>query len=180
MYEKKPWVKFYGIVPESLSYERVTLYEAIERTARQYPDYTAYDFLGLQATYRELLSDIDTCAAALSQRGLSKGDRVTICLPNCPQAVIMFYALNKIGAVASMIHPLSAPEEIEFYLNASNSVWAFTLDAFYGNFKVAFVSGKKDGKGWRDWGKTAAQCRRKGLEEQVSREEGIEKPLVLF
>ncbi len=135
MYETKPWLKFYGIVPESLVYERASLYESLEKTALRYPDLTAYDFLGYRASYAELLADIHTCAGALLQRGLSKGDRVTICLPNCPQAVIMFYALNRIGAVASMIHPLSAPEEIEFYLNVSESVWALTLDAFYKNFK---------------------------------------------
>ena len=48
--------------------------------------------------------------------GIQKGDRVTICMPNCPQAVDSFYALNRIGAVSNMIHPLSAAGEIKFYL----------------------------------------------------------------
>ena len=56
-------------------------------------------------------------------------------MPNCPQAIYMFYAINMIGAVANMIHPLSAENEIEFYLNESESVTAITLDQFYGKFE---------------------------------------------
>ncbi len=66
--------------------------------------------------------------------GPEEGDRVTISMPTSPQGVICFYAVNKLGAVASMIHPLSPPKEIEFYLNISKSVMALTIDAFYGSF----------------------------------------------
>ena len=59
---------------------------------------------------------------------------MTICLPNVPMAVIMFYAVNEIGAIANMIHPLSAEGEIEFYLNDSESVAAITVDMFYQKF----------------------------------------------
>ena len=63
--------------------------------------------------------------------GIGPGDRVTICMPNTPQAVDCFYALNRIGAVPNMIHPLSAPQEIAFYLNTSKSKAILTLDQFY-------------------------------------------------
>lgn len=79
-------------------------------------------------------------ARALKAVGLKENDRVTICMPNTPQALVMFYALNVIGALPNMIHPLSAQGEIEFYLNFSHSVAAITLDAFYGKF--AAVRGK--------------------------------------
>jgi long-chain acyl-CoA synthetase len=134
MYEKKPWLKFYGDVPHSLDYPEKTMYQMVRKAAERYPHYTAYDFMGTRSSYEKFLSDIDLTADALLSQGLKQGDTVTICLPNCPQALILFYALNKIGAVASMIHPLSAPAEIEFYLKESNSVWAVTLDAFYKNF----------------------------------------------
>ncbi|MGX8706122.1 MAG: AMP-binding protein, partial [bacterium] len=62
------------------------------------------------------------------------GERITICMPNTPQTVVMFYAVNMIGAIANMVHPLSAEGEIEFYLNDSESVAALTLDQFYGKF----------------------------------------------
>ena len=63
--------------------------------------------------------------------GIEKGDRVTICMPNTPQALDCFYALNRIGAIPNMIHPLSAAKEIAFYLNFSKSKAILTLDQFY-------------------------------------------------
>ncbi len=134
MYEQKPWLKYYEDVPPTLSYPEKTMYEMVRDAADRFPELVAYDFMGTRSTYARLIGDIDRAAAAFAARGLKKGDCVTVCLPNCPQAVIAFYALNKIGVVAAMIHPLSAPTEIEFYLKESGSVWAITLDAFYKNF----------------------------------------------
>ncbi|MBP5231373.1 MAG: AMP-binding protein, partial [Clostridia bacterium] len=85
-------------------------------------------------TYRRLKDEIGRCADALRAVGVKENDRVTIALPNCPQAIYLFYAVNRVGAVANMIHPLSAEKEIEFYLNASKSRVAVTLDSFYGKF----------------------------------------------
>ena len=66
---------------------------------------------------------------------MREGDKVTIALPNCPQAIQVFYAVNLVGGICNMIHPLSAEKEIEFYLNESHSVTAITLDQFYGKFE---------------------------------------------
>jgi len=79
--------------------------------------------------------EIKQCANALAALGLKGGDRITISMPTSPQGIICFYAANKLGAVASMIHPLSTVKEIEFYLNKSKSRFVLTLDAFYGRFK---------------------------------------------
>ena len=68
--------------------------------------------------------------------GHKKGDRVTICMPNCPQTVIMFYAVNLVGGIANMVHPLSSEKEIEFYLKESGSICALTLDQFYHKFEA--------------------------------------------
>jgi long-chain acyl-CoA synthetase len=137
MYEKKPWLKFYGDVPESIDYPRVTMYEALMQTVARCPDDIAYDFFGTTSTYREFGEEIDRCADALASLGMTKGDRITISMPTCPQGIICFYAANKLGVVASMIHPLSPAKEIEFYLNTAKSRFALTLDAFYGKFKEA-------------------------------------------
>jgi long-chain acyl-CoA synthetase len=112
----------------------VTMYEAVMMTVSRYPDAIAYDFLGYQSTYREFGKEIDHCANALANLGLKKGDRITISMPTTPQGIICFYAANKLGAVASLIHPLSTSEEISFYLNNSKSSFALTLDAFYNKF----------------------------------------------
>ena len=135
MYEAKPWLKFYGPVPESIDYPRLTMYEALMKTVARCPDEIAWDFFGTTCTYREFGAAIGQCADALAAMGLKARDRITISMPTCPQGIICFYAANKLGAVASMIHPLSTAKEIEFYLNNSKSRFALTLDAFYGKFK---------------------------------------------
>ena len=63
--------------------------------------------------------------------GVEKGDTVTICMPNTPEAVYMFYAVNEIGAIANMVHPLSSEKEIEEYLNMSESKVMLCIDVAY-------------------------------------------------
>ncbi|MCK4379876.1 MAG: AMP-binding protein, partial [Candidatus Lokiarchaeota archaeon] len=136
MYEKKPWLKFYDThVPEYIDYPRTTMYNAVLITSEKYPDSIAYDFMGHESTYKQLIEQIDQCAKALFNLGLRKGDRMTIAMPTTPQGIICFYAINKIGAIASMIHPLSPPKQIEFFLNLSNSTFALTFEKIYPNFK---------------------------------------------
>ena len=131
---KTPWKNYMGDVPMHLDYFEGAMFEAVECIAQKYPNYVAFDFMGKSTTYKELVREIEICAKALKTLGIRKGDRVTIAMPNCPQGIYMFYAVNLVGGVASMIHPLSAEKEIEFYLNESNSVAAITLDQFYGKF----------------------------------------------
>jgi len=144
MYEQKPWLKYYGDVPASLAYPRVTMYEALLQTADRYPAAIAYDFMGYTSTYKRFIADIGQCANALAAAGLKKGDRITISMPTTPQGIICFYAANKIGAVASMIHPLSTAKEIAFYLNVSKSRFALTIDAFYGKFREVMAETSLD------------------------------------
>ena len=132
---KTPWKAHLGEVPFHLDYFDGTMFEAVEKTAAQYPGNIAFDFMGKSTTYRQMLAEIERCAKALKTIGIRENDRVTIAMPNCPQAIYLFYAVNLVGAVANMIHPLSAEKEIEFYLNESGSVLAITLDQFYDKFE---------------------------------------------
>lgn len=132
---KTPWLDYIGDVPPHLDYFQGTMFEAVEKIAEKYPEYVAFDFMGRATTYRRLVLEVRACAKSLRTIGVRKDDKVTIAMPNCPQAIFMFYAVNLIGAVANMIHPLSAEKEIEFYLNESNSVAAITLDQFYNKFE---------------------------------------------
>ncbi len=131
-----PWEKFYGTVPAQLSYPDKTMYEMVAETAKKYPSYTAFDFMGKATDYETMLCDVHTVAKAFRALGIKEGDKVTLCLPNTPQAVVCFYALNLIGAISNMIHPLSSEGEIAFYLRDSGSVAAVTLDQFYGKFET--------------------------------------------
>ncbi len=136
MQTHRPWLDHYAKRPHSIDYPRVTMYESVMSSVHRIPDKIAWDFMGTQCTYSQFSSLIDKCADALAGLGLKKGDAVTISMPTSPQGIICFYAVNKIGAVASMIHPLSTESEIEFYLNLSNSTMALTLDAFYSKFNA--------------------------------------------
>ena len=132
---KTPWKDHLGELPMHMEYPDCTMFEAVKAIADKYPDNIAFDFMGRSTSYRSLIENIETCAKALKTIGVRENDKVTIALPNCPQAIYMFYAVNLIGAVANMIHPLSAEKEIEFYLNESGSVTAITLDQFYNKFE---------------------------------------------
>lgn len=132
---KAPWIKNLGGVPAHLEYFQGSMYDKVAQIAVNYPDYIAYDFMGSKVKYRDFIKKVDECARALAAIGVREGDRVTICMPNAPQAVIMFYAINKVGAIANMVHPLSSEKEIEFYLKESASVVCITLDQFYGKFE---------------------------------------------
>lgn len=138
-----PWLNFYGDMPRSIDYPRTTLYEQIALTARQYPNDTAYEFFGQRTSYAQLLARIERAALALRSLGIGRGDRVTICMPNTPQAVDCFYALSRLGAVSNMIHPLSAPQEITFYLDVSHSKAILTLDRFFGKVSAAASEAKE-------------------------------------
>ena len=133
---KTPWLPHMGNVPAHLEYPEGSMYDAVEAIANEYPNYVAFDFMGKSTTYRQLIQEIQRCARALKTIGVRENDCVTIAMPNCPQATYMFYAVNLVGGICNMIHPLSAEKEIEFYLNESKSVTVITLDQFYNKFEA--------------------------------------------
>jgi long-chain acyl-CoA synthetase len=135
-----PWLSRYKGVPHSIDYPDGSMADVLRQTAQRYPDYIAYDFMGTTSTFCQFWTDIELCAKALAASGVQEDDRVTVCLPNMPQTVIIFYAINLLGAVANMIHPLSSEGEIAFFLNDAQSKTAITLDALYSRF--AAIRGK--------------------------------------
>ncbi len=126
-----PWVKYYGTTPATIDYPHATMYELVRDAADKYPGNTAYIFQGKSTTYADFHKRIEATARGLYRMGIRKGDRVTICMANTPQALDCFYGLNRIGAIPNMIHPLSAAKEIAFYLNVSHSKAILTLAQFY-------------------------------------------------
>ncbi len=133
---KTPWKNHMGDVPMHLDYFEGSMFEAVKAIADKYPKFVAFDFMGKSTSYKTLVEEIENCAKALKTIGIRQGDKVTIAMPNCPQAIYLFYAVNLVGGIANMIHPLSAEKEIEFYLNESESVTAITLDQFYHKFEA--------------------------------------------
>lgn len=133
---KTPWAANMGEVPMHLDYFKGSMFESVKLMADKYPNNIALSFMGSSTTYKKLVQSIELCARSLKTIGVRAGDKITIALPNCPQAIYMFYAVNLVGGVCNMIHPLSAEKEIEFYLNESESYSVITLDQFYHKFEA--------------------------------------------
>lgn len=133
---RTPWYKSVGQIPTHLNYFEGSMFEAVEAIAKKYPDNIAINFMGRSTTYKRLVAEIERCARSLKTLGVRAGDRVTIAMPNCPQAIFLFYAVNLVGGIANMIHPLSSEKEIEFYLNESASITVVTLDQFYAKIEA--------------------------------------------
>lgn len=126
--------KKYGYMeklPKDISYFDGSLYDAIYDASFKWPYNVAIEYYNTQITYKELIKNINKVAKSLKALGVNKGDIVTICMPNTPEEVYMFYAINEVGAVANMIHPLSSEKEIEYYLNKTNSKVMLCIDATY-------------------------------------------------
>ncbi|MBQ9083163.1 MAG: AMP-binding protein, partial [Clostridia bacterium] len=119
----------------TLPYFNGTLWENVAQMVSRYPHVTACEFMGTRISYARFARLVKQCAAALQRSGIRAGDRVTICLPNCPQAAIFFYALNLAGGVAAMVHPLYSPQEIAEGLRTANRRFDVTLDLFYEKFE---------------------------------------------
>ncbi len=128
---KTPWRDRLGEIPFSLTYENNTVFEAMEKIARKTPRAIAFDFAGKSTTYGAFLRAAERCAAALDAIGVKQCDRVTVAMPNCPQALELLYGLSRIGAVANIVHPLSSEKEMEFFLCDAGSETILVLDAFY-------------------------------------------------
>lgn len=128
------------IQKDHLEYPELTMFQMVERIAKQYPEEPAHEFYGHKTIYTDFVQRIETAARAFLAAGIKSGDVVTICMPNVPQTLDCFYALNRIGAVANMVHPLSARSEITFYLNISKSKMILTLDMFYEKVQEAILN----------------------------------------
>lgn len=108
------------------------MFEMLKAPASLHPLDIAYDFFDTRCTYKDFLKGICILADAFTKIEIKKGDHVIICLPNCPQALYAVYALNKIGAIAVMVHPLSSSTEIEFCINDTKAKAMLVLNNLYG------------------------------------------------
>lgn len=127
--DTRRWINEYDGARANLVYPSGSMIDALMRVSRKYPEYFAYEYFGKKVTYRVFMKQIEDVAKSLRNYGVSKGDKVTILMPSTPEAICTVYAVNLIGAVASMVHPLSSEKEIENYVNQAGSKFMVTLDA---------------------------------------------------
>jgi long-chain acyl-CoA synthetase len=126
--EDRVWHNSYAPgVKKSLAYEKVTLSQALARSARNFPNQTALNYMGKRITFKELDGLVSAFARVLQDMGIRSGDKVALCLPNIPQVIIATYAVYRIGAVAVQNNPLYTERELQYQLNDSDSRIVITL-----------------------------------------------------
>lgn len=140
--DEKPWVAHYdpGVMP-NLEYPDLTLYEAMKRTGEQFPDAAAIAFKGLHISYGQMKEIVDLLACVLEDEGIGKKDVMTICLPNIPHAMFFFYAVNRLGSIANLVHPKMPKEELRSVLISTGSRYLVILDAFFPKHQTVLEEG---------------------------------------
>lgn len=132
--KKTIWYNYLNPEKWKTEYPEYSFYEHLRRGAECYPNLVAIEFQGKKYTYKQLINNIEKVAKALIASGVKKGDFVSVITPNTPQALFMVYALNRIGAIANMIHPLLSAKEIQDFVENTDSVAILTLDMIYPKF----------------------------------------------
>lgn len=130
-----PWLEYYSREEKSIKFTDKSFYNFLVESVGEDKDFIALNYFGNRFSYNEFFYNINICAKALREYGVREKDIVTICSPNMPEALYAFYACNKIGAVADMVHPLSSPEQLENYLNNSKSRILIMVDFNYDKMK---------------------------------------------
>jgi len=151
---EKVWLEHYEPeVPHSIDYPSQSLYQLFQKAAQTYEQQPAVHFMGRELSYGELATQVENMASALTELGVTKGDRVAIHLPNSTQFPIAFFAAHAIGAVVVPCNPLYVAREMEYQLKDSGAETIITLTRFYKmikdiqpntNLKNVIVSNIKD------------------------------------
>ena len=126
--EEKLWHKSYAPgVQKTLDYEKITISEALSRSAKNFPNHTALNYMGKRITYKELNDLVNQFANVLQSFGIEPGDKVGVCLPNIPQVIIADLAIFRVGAVVVQNNPLYTERELAYQLDDSDARMVITL-----------------------------------------------------
>ncbi len=131
--EKSPWLEFYKEegIPPHMDYPDCSMVDMVMQAAEKWPDNVAYTYYGHKITYKNFIKKIEKTARALKNYGVKEGDRITICMPNTPEGITMVYAVNMVGAICNMVHPLSSEKELEYYIKVAESKYVLVIDAVF-------------------------------------------------
>ena len=132
-----PWLDYYSREERKIKFTNKSIYHFMKDEVGEDKDFIALNYFENRISYNELFDNINICARALRSFGVKEKDVVTICLPNMPEAIYIIYACNKIGAIADIIHPLSSPEQVKYYLQENKSRFFFLVDFNYNKMKDA-------------------------------------------
>lgn len=137
MTNSRPWVHHYDKgVPHTLEpYPEHTLVDVVRRTASEHPDHPALFFKGNTLSFRELEAESNALAAALTELGVSPGNRVALLMPNSPQMLVSELAAWKSGAIVVPLNPLYTEKELVYAFNECGAETVIVLSSFYGKIK---------------------------------------------
>ena len=131
----KPWLKYYTDEQKNTPIPKMSVYDYLLECNRQYKGRVALNYFNRKITYEELFNNIDKVAVALTQKGVKKGNIITVSLPNIPEAVYLFYAVSKLGAIVNMVDPRTSSEGIKNYTKEVESKIIFIIDSYYNKVK---------------------------------------------
>jgi long-chain acyl-CoA synthetase len=120
--------KYPSFLNWDMTFEKRPLWDVVDNTVAKFPENPALDFLGQTTTYRELGDQIDRAAKGFQKIGVTKGTKVGLFLPNCPQFVISYYGILKAGGTVVNFSPLYSEPELEYQIEDSHADVMVTLD----------------------------------------------------
>lgn len=131
--EMRPWLEYFDEenIPANIDYPEGSMVDLVMESAKKWPNYIAYSYYGTKVTYADFVEKIKMAARALKNYGVKENDKITICMPNTPEGIIMVYAVNMVGAIANMVHPLSSEKELEYFINVAESKYILVIDAVF-------------------------------------------------
>lgn len=128
------WSEHHGKDNFREEYPDFSMFSLLEETAQKHPDYTALEFQNKKISFSGMIAQIELIAQSLLASGIQKGDYVSVVAPNTPQALMMIYAINRMGAIVNVVHPLLSSAEIKQLIEKVDSVAVLTFDIVYPKF----------------------------------------------
>ncbi|RYF07869.1 MAG: long-chain fatty acid--CoA ligase [Comamonadaceae bacterium] len=113
-------------LPHALTVPATSLWDNLATSARRYPDKSALVFFGQRMSYRELAQGAERLAAFLHAKGVRRGDRVVLCMQNCPQLVMAHFAILRANAVVVPVNPMNRAQELQHYITDPQAQVAIT------------------------------------------------------
>jgi len=125
----RPWIKSYAEgVPDDIELPTGSLSDLIQSSVTEFGDNVALEFFGREWSYAELGDQIDRAAEGLRRLGVRKGDPIALIMPNCPQHVVAFYAILRLGAIVIEHNPLYTPREMRHQFEEHGAKVAIAWD----------------------------------------------------
>src|SRR4051794_28109577 len=137
-YDERPWLRFYAKgVPTDVQVPDVPLTHLLDASAERFPQRRALEFFGRSMSYARLQNAVDRFAESLRRLGLDKGDRIAVILPNCPQEIIAFFGILRVGAIVVPTNPLYTASELRYQLADSGARAVVVFDKAYDTLRHA-------------------------------------------